>query len=263
MKPSLSLPLLLLPSVSAWGSLGHMTVAYLAEHLVAPRTAVYMQDILSNPSSPGYLGSIATWADSYRYTKDGRYSAHLHYIDADDSPPWKCGLDIERDCADEFCIVSAIGNYTSRLMDADLNPYQRAIAAKFVVHFIGDIHQPLHTEGLLRGGNGIKVRFGPRNSNLHSVWDSALAEHLIGGYTAGHARSWAGDLLSSIEAGVYSPLVEEWREDISLGNVEGSVMRWAQESNRLVCEVVVPEGGWGGAGGGCRRGGGRSWWAGI
>ncbi|OBU00298.1 hypothetical protein VE01_01489 [Pseudogymnoascus verrucosus] len=247
MKPSLSLPLLLLPilpSVSAWGSLGHMTVAYLAEHLVAPRTAVYMQQILSNPSSPGYLGSIATWADSYRYTKDGRYSAHLHYIDADDSPPWKCGLDIERDCADEFCIVSAIGNYTSRLMDADLNPYQRAIAAKFVVHFIGDIHQPLHTEGLLRGGNGIKVRFGARNSNLHSVWDSALAEHLIGGYTPTHARSWAGTLLSSIEGGVYSSLVDEWREDISLGDVENSVMRWAQESNRLVCEVVVPEGGW-------------------
>ncbi|OBT43528.1 hypothetical protein VE00_06759 [Pseudogymnoascus sp. WSF 3629] len=245
MKPSLPLLLLpILPSVSAWGSLGHMTVAYLAEHLVAPRTAVYMQDILSNPSSPGYLGSIATWADSYRYTKDGRYSAHLHYIDADDSPPWKCGLDIERDCGDEFCIVSAIGNYTSRLMDADLDPYQRAIAAKFVVHFIGDIHQPLHTEGLLRGGNGIKVRFGARNSNLHSVWDSALAEHLIGGYTPTHARSWARTLLSSIEGGLYSPLVEEWREDISLGDVEGSVMRWAQESNKLVCEVVVPEGGW-------------------
>ena len=114
MKPSLHLPLLLLPilpSVQAWGSLGHMTVAYLAEHLVAPRTELYMQRILDNPSAPGYLGSIATWADSYRYTKDGRYSAHLHYIDADDSPPWTCGLDIERDCADEFCIVSAIGNY--------------------------------------------------------------------------------------------------------------------------------------------------------
>ncbi|KFY69496.1 hypothetical protein V496_00202 [Pseudogymnoascus sp. VKM F-4515 (FW-2607)] len=248
MKPSLHLPLLLLPSilpsVQAWGSLGHMTVAYLAEHLVAPRTEVYMQRILNNPSTPGYLGSIATWADSYRYTKDGRYSAHLHYIDADDNPPWRCGLDIARDCADEFCIVSAIGNYTSRLMDADLDAYQRAIAAKFVVHFIGDIHQPLHTEGLLRGGNGIKVRFAGRNSNLHSVWDSAIAEHLIGGYTPRHAQEWAGTLLGDVEGGVYSPLVGRWREDISLGDVEGSVMRWAGESNRLVCENVVPEGGW-------------------
>lgn len=113
MKPSHLLPFLLpvLPAVHAWGSLGHMTIAYLAEHLVSSRTELYMQRALNNPSAPGYLGSIATWADSYRYTKDGRYSAHLHYIDADDTPPWSCGLDIERDCADDFCIVSAIGNY--------------------------------------------------------------------------------------------------------------------------------------------------------
>ncbi|KFY11726.1 hypothetical protein V492_04293 [Pseudogymnoascus sp. VKM F-4246] len=133
---------------------------------------------------------------------------------------------------------------TSRLMDAGLDPYQRAIAAKFVVHFIGDIHQPLHTEGLLRGGNGIKVRFNGRNSNLHSVWDSAIAEHLIGGYTPALAQKWAGDLLGDVEGGLYSPLVDGWREGVTLADVEGSVMRWAGESNRLVCEVVVPEGGW-------------------
>jgi hypothetical protein len=127
MKLSLTLPLLLpvLPSVTAWGSLGHMTVAYLAEHLVAPRTAIYMQRILSNPSSPGYLGSIATWADSYRYTKAGAYSAHLHYIDADDTPPRSCGLDFERDCADGFCIVTAIGNYVCVAVFASITWYEQ------------------------------------------------------------------------------------------------------------------------------------------
>lgn len=43
---------------------------------------------------------------------------------------------------------------------------------------------------------------------------------------------------------MYSPLVEEWRDGVSLADVKGSVMKWAGESNRLVCEVVVPEGGW-------------------
>lgn len=117
MKLSLSLPLLLpiLPSVHAWGSLGHMTVAYLAEQLIAPETQLYMQTVLHDFTAPGYLGRIATWADSYRYTKEGRYSAHLHYIDAEDRPPRSCGLIIERDCADDFCIISAIGNYVCRL----------------------------------------------------------------------------------------------------------------------------------------------------
>ena len=87
------------------------------------------------------------------------------------------------------------------------------------------------------------MRFAGRRSNLHSVWDSAIAEHLIGGYTPALARQWAGSLLGATQGGEYAGQVGRWREGISLGGEE-VVVGWARESNRLVCGVVVPEGGW-------------------
>lgn len=50
-------------------------------------------------------------ADSYRYTSEGRYSAPLHFIDAEDTPPEKCGVVFKRDCGGTGCVVAAIGNY--------------------------------------------------------------------------------------------------------------------------------------------------------
>jgi hypothetical protein len=100
-----------LPITSAWGTLGHTTVAYIASNLVAPPTTLLFQDLLYN-SSEHYLARIATWADSFRYTSAGRFSAKLHYIDAQDDPPERCGVQMKRDCG-EGCIVGGIGNYVS------------------------------------------------------------------------------------------------------------------------------------------------------
>lgn len=101
----------------------------------------------------------------------GRFSKDFHFIDAKDEPPTYCGVDFERDCKEDGCVVSAIKNYTEQLLDENLVDYRRSQAAKFVVHFIGkilvvplieladtnrlsgDIHQPLHAE------NVAQVRF--------------------------------------------------------------------------------------------------------
>jgi hypothetical protein len=80
------LPVLaLLPYASAWGSLGHTAVAYLAQNFVSDKTARFAQGLL-NDTSAAYLANIATWADSYRYEAGGEFSAVLHYIDALDNP---------------------------------------------------------------------------------------------------------------------------------------------------------------------------------
>lgn len=79
--------LLLFPYlVSAWGTLGHTTVAYIASNLVDADTTKYFQGILGNETGD-YLAGVATWADSFRYTAAGRFSAPFHFIDAVDHPP--------------------------------------------------------------------------------------------------------------------------------------------------------------------------------
>ena len=111
--PTLPLLLLLpLPSTLAWGSLGHETVAYIATNFVSPRTAALFQTILHNDTEH-YLAGVATWADSFRYTAAGRFSAPLHFIDAEDTPPSACGVKYARDCGGNGCIVGAILNYVS------------------------------------------------------------------------------------------------------------------------------------------------------
>ncbi len=113
----LLIPLLTtLPLTSAWGTLGHQTVAYVASSFVQPATETYFQALLYN-SSASYLANIATWADSFRYTAAGRFSAPFHFIDAEDDPPRSCGVKYERDCGEKGCIVGAILNYVSEMKD--------------------------------------------------------------------------------------------------------------------------------------------------
>jgi hypothetical protein len=94
----------LLPNAVAWGSLGHET------DFVASDTKVFFQTILHNKTS-SYLAGVATWADSFRYTKAGKFSEPFHFIDAEDSPPSTCGVKYSRDCGEKGCIVGAITNY--------------------------------------------------------------------------------------------------------------------------------------------------------
>ncbi|OIW31395.1 nuclease S1 [Coniochaeta ligniaria NRRL 30616] len=246
MKPStfLAVGLASLPQAIAWGGFGHITVAYIASDFVLPETASYFQTLLRNDSS-SYLAGVATWADSIRYTKWGHFTGIFHFIDAKDSPPSSCTVDFERDCKEEGCVVTAIANYTSRLLDPGLPAWERAQAAKFVVHFVGDIHQPLHTEDVARGGNGISVRFDGTQLNLHHVWDSSIAEKIVGGVRRApyaEARRWADELSQGIRTGKFEALRGEWLDGVRLEESQEMALAWAREGNAFVCSHVLPEG---------------------
>ncbi|KAH6646915.1 S1/P1 nuclease [Truncatella angustata] len=235
---------LLLPGVTAWGSLGHITVAYIASNFVKEDTATYFQDLLRNDTEH-YLAGVATWADSIRYTKWGRFTSNFHFIDAKDDPPSYCGVDFDRDCKEDGCVVSSIQNYTTQLLDSDLYAWRRAQAAKFVIHFVGDIHQPLHTENVARGGNSIHVKWNNAELNLHHVWDSSIAEQMLGGirrkpYVAAH--TWATNLTAEIKTGKYQAESKLWADDLDLDDAIATSMKWANETNAYVCTHVFPEG---------------------
>jgi hypothetical protein len=116
MKFTLTAPAFILLSSAhdalAWGTLGHETVAFIAQNFVAADTQVFFSSIL-NDQSTEYLAKVATWADSFRYTKAGKFSEPFHFIDAEDNPPDSCGVNYSRDCGATGCVVGAIQNYVS------------------------------------------------------------------------------------------------------------------------------------------------------
>jgi nuclease S1 len=108
----LVLPILIccIPNALAWGTLGHETIALVAQKYVTSSTATWAQGLLNDTSST-YLANVATWADTYRYTSGGGWSAPFHFLDAEDSPPSSCNVNYNRDCGSSGCVVSAINNY--------------------------------------------------------------------------------------------------------------------------------------------------------
>lgn len=162
---------------------GHEVVATIAQmHLhpsVLPSICTLLNFTSSNPDEPlCHLAPIATWADKVRFPM--RWSANLHYIGAlDDYPSDTCIFPGERGWAgrEGGNVIGAIRNVTTILQDwvtaeggglGDGRPYDDEIdglaneALKFLVHFMGDMHQPLHLTGRDRGGNGVKVTFDGR-----------------------------------------------------------------------------------------------------
>jgi hypothetical protein len=136
------------------------------------------------------LASIANWADEVRPDRDETYNWHFVDIPMDAS-----GFSDERDCflphsrhkgaaTDHHnCVVDRIESFKKVLSDSNASREDRIEALKFLVHFVGDVHQPFHAIGEAAGGNGITVtefgstQCGRHACNLHGVWDTGLIEH--------------------------------------------------------------------------------------
>jgi hypothetical protein len=175
------------PQSWAWGRAGHRLTALVAEQYLTPEARAQATALLNG----GSLASVASWADDYR--SDHPETGPWHYVDIPGSAAGQAELkfDRNRDCpvsaADpkspwRDCVTDRILYFEGRLGDDSLSTADRAQALKFLVHLIGDVHQPFHAIGDDRGGNGIKVSFlgspvcGTSQCNLHAVWDDAILE---------------------------------------------------------------------------------------
>ncbi|KAJ6538814.1 phospholipase C/P1 nuclease domain-containing protein [Mycena vulgaris] len=177
-------------SVIAWGAAGHEIAATIAQiHLhpsVLPTMCAILNFTSTNPNEPQcHLAPVATWADKLRYKM--RWSASLHYVGAlDDHPSQTCAFPGTRGWAGKQGgnVLGAIRNVTNILEDSvyygkagrmSSSQYDLANEAlKFLIHFMGDMHMPLHLTGRDRGGNSVPVLFSGRQTNLHSLWDGLL-----------------------------------------------------------------------------------------
>ncbi|KAF3910260.1 hypothetical protein ABW21_db0204868 [Orbilia brochopaga] len=230
------------PGAYSWGLVGHATVGYVAEHYLDGAAKILTSHLLNGAR----LAEVASWADSFRYTKAGAFSAPLHYIDAHDDVPHKCGVKLDRDCGPEGCIVTAIANYTSRVIDDKLSAEERSDALKFIIHFLGDITQPLHTENLDVGGNTITVTWGNNGAssktNLHAIWDKNIVETLAGGTTITAAETFAKGIINDLEKGIYKDQKDDWNSCGSLKRGTACPKAWAQDANKFVCSNVLVNG---------------------
>ena len=225
-------------TLEAWGAQGHRLVALIAaDHL----TSAAKQNIawLLPDSS---LADIAVWAD--QQVADNAQTGPWHYVNLRQDAT---AYNRDRDCPrqpgvaagtrnDQWrdCVVDRILYHQSRVADTSLDRADRATALKFLVHFVGDLHQPFHALDVARGGNDIPVvAFGSptcRRSdgsaspcNLHGIWDTVLIAH-----RKLSERQYRDELSGRITRGRLTT------------RPEGSPSDWAMESHAVAQRALLP-----------------------
>ena len=207
-------------------------VGNIASRHLTPEAARQVAYLLRNdrlvdkePSGRTTLGEVAYWADEIKDTPWGKRLGRWHF---DDIP--LCGEpDYARYCPGGACASAQIARHLEMLADRRVPVYRKNEALKWVVHLVGDIHQPLHASTHSdRGGNTVKVSFfGARDNppygemNLHAIWDIFMLRRLI-------AEKGGEDAIVSSPVGDADKTAWE----------RGSILDWVEESNRIAMTLV-------------------------
>ena len=204
---------------SAWGPAGHQVVARIAAHHLSNNARQGISELLDVHSTftmrlAAALSNISNDADAYRH--DHKETSRWHFVNI---PLAAVGYDADRDCAatpEGDCIIQAIERERNVLHNRSSSKEERRQGLMFLVHLLGDLHQPLHcSDNRDRGGNELKVIFSGGESNLHSVWDNGIIEKA--GFTS---VEYAEDLLDDVNA--------------PLGVIQaGDPVKWALEAQTI------------------------------
>jgi hypothetical protein len=159
----------LIPSPAlAWGKTGHRVVASLADRQLSGLARAHVKEILGVES----LDEAATWPDDMRSNPDvfwKKTASPWHYVTVD-------GVTYDH-APPEGDALQALIFFRKLVADPRSNPAHRALALRFIVHIVGDLHQPLHVgRPGDRGGNEVKVKWFGKDTNLHAVWDTSLVD---------------------------------------------------------------------------------------
>lgn len=215
----LSALLVLLPPTpaDAWGVRGHHIVADIAAARLSEPAAAEVRALLDAESAGPALRVVSTWADEIRATEAYGLTAPLHYVNF---PRDGCRYDASRDCFRGRCVVAALADNAARLADRSRTDAERAEALKWVVHLVGDIHQPLHAGYREdRGGNDLQLRFRGAGTNLHALLDYGLLD--TRGLSARRYARWLRSTRPAPDAAAVA-----WNAD--------APRRWAEASCALV-----------------------------
>jgi hypothetical protein len=157
---------------TGWSIDGHRAAARVASRLLSDDAKRYMTELFEIPLDrvTKTLIDVSGWADEVKKTKKYEWSRPLHFAH---TPYRACAaFDFARDCAHEGCVVSAVADFAMRAANPDLSTEDRAEAVKFLVHFVADMHSPMHMAFEHdQGGVRIPIKLNGDWRSLHQVWD--------------------------------------------------------------------------------------------
>jgi hypothetical protein len=235
------------PQAFGWSDMGHSIVGEIAEQNIRPQTKDFVRGVLGIEP----LAVAATWPDHVR--DDGRFG----HKDAD---PDKRDADIHDFANYHFCEIpsgftydtkpnkdvkdcyGAITKSTQLLKDTSgqVSREQKMIALRYLVHVMGDVHQPLHVgTGYDIGGNSCQIRWRNNQTNLHSFWDDGIVQYLGETYatTGGHKAMWYPDYVSNMKR-----LYPDQFTDLGKQSAyKGDLKQWLLESQQIRDGGVYPD----------------------
>jgi S1/P1 Nuclease len=221
-------------TAQAWGDEGHEVVALVAQSFLEADVRKRLNALLAADTdglTAHDIASEATWADKFRDANDDGSRAKTrqwHFVDIEiaapnldeacfNHPPIPTGATASNGPSDD-CVVDKIQEFATELSNPATDLDERVVALKFLLHFVGDVHQPLHSsDDHDRGGNDKRVSAaGLKAGNLHHFWDTEFVEEL-----GPDAKTIASDLIGHISEAQR----KQWEA--------GEPADWAQESLQI------------------------------
>jgi hypothetical protein len=214
----------------AWGSEGHLIIAALAQKHLTPQAAASVRDLLGGRQ----LADVALWADDIKASARPE-TRPWHYVLIPDGSP---AFDDLRDCPGRNCVVDAITDHRAVLKDYRAPRDQRVEALEFLVHYVADLHQPLHCED--RGDDlshevattypvrapgdapGVTSLLG--HADFHVVWDTGVVQTAMG-------QRDVATYAAQLDAQTTEPNRAAW----SAGTPED----WANESHHIAQRIYA------------------------
>jgi hypothetical protein len=218
----------------AWGDEGHEVVALIAQSFLDPAVLKKVNALLAADTddlTAHDIASAATWADKFRNRNENGARARTsnwHFVDIELASP-----NVDEACFNhpvvpsgqpasagvaKDCVVDKVQEFAAELANPGTSPEEQIVALKFLLHFVGDMHQPLHSaDDNDRGGNNKKVSAsGQHAGNLHHYWDDVFVEAL-----GPDAKTIASDLIGHIS----DDQAQEWSK--------GTPSDWALEAFQI------------------------------
>ena len=185
---------LLFPFLYGWGKTGHRIVGKVAETYLTKNAKTQIKKLMGHHD----LSRMSNWADEIKSDPSWKIANDWHWCTIPDGELY------EKD-KHSGKAVEKVNDFISVLKNKKSKKEDRQIALKFLIHLIGDLHQPMHVgNGIDRGGNDIKLKWFNAPTNLHRIWDSDLinlqelsyseySDYLMLNEDRGKIRKWQGD----------------------------------------------------------------------
>jgi hypothetical protein len=207
--------------VLAWGEAGHRTVAEIAARYLSKQAATEVNGLLGE--GPHVMVDVANWADAIR--DRGERWEETYYWHVVEIPADGVRYDRARDCKNDNCIVEKIKEFAQVLGDRTVAKTLRVEALQFLIHFVGDLHMPLHAFAPLNHPAGAWVRIGETTDKIHYWWDNEFVDAL------GFDSSELGRRLA---AHITAEERKEWEK--------GTSEDWANESFQITHDFAAKQG---------------------